>query len=401
MVVSSEVSDAMALRYPYARPTVSEADIAAVTAAARDPTLTQGARLRAFETALCETFGATEAVVCNSGTAALHMLYAALGLSPERGLLTTPVTFLATANAARLCGAPVAFCDVDPVTGLMTPERLEAAFARIDFPVAVVAVVHLAGRVADLRGLTDVARRHGAVLVDDACHAPGASYEDQGLRRLVGDGAYTAASTFSFHATKHVAMGEGGAAITHDPDLAKSMRLFRNHGMRRDPADWLHPPEPDAPWYYEMHALGLNYRADELSCALGLSQLRRLPESLAKRRALAQRYGSLLAGVDGMRTPDIPADADSHAWHLYAVAVDFAGLGKTRGAVMRALGDSGVGSQVHYIPLFLQPYYRAHGSNAFPGAMQYYERTLSIPLYPDLTEEDQVYIADALRQALA
>ena len=391
----------MALRYPYARPTVSDADIAALTAAARDPTLTQGDRLRAFEAALCETFGATEAVVCNSGTAALHMAYAALDLSPERGLLTTSVTFLATANAARLCDAPVGFCDVDPITGLMTPERLEAAFKRVDFPVAVVAVVHLTGRVADLPGLADVARRHGAVLVDDACHAPGAAYQDQACRRLVGDGSYTAASTFSFHATKHIAMGEGGAAITNDADLARKMRLFRNHGIRRDPADWLYPPEPDAPWYYEMDALGLNYRADELSCALGLSQLSRLSESLAERRVLAQRYESLLAPIDRLVLPEIPTDAESHAWHLYAIALDFAGMGKTRGAVMRALSDAGVGSQVHYIPLFLQPYYRAHGSNAFPGALHYYEHTLSIPLYPGLTEDDQAYIADALRRALA
>jgi len=389
------------VKYPYSRPDVTPDDIAAIAKAAGGQFLTQGPAVEAFEKALSARLGGREAVVCNSGTAALHLIYMALGLSPAAGLLTTPLTFLATASAARMCGAPVGFADADSATGLMTPETLAAAFAAATFPVKAVAVVHLGGRVADMAGLAAVAARHGAVLVEDACHAPGASYMAGGARHSVGACAHSAAAAFSFHAIKHVTMGEGGAVLTNEPALARRMRMLRSHGMVRDAADWLDPPEPNAPWYYEMHEIGWNYRADELACTLGLSQLARLDAGLERRRELVVAYQDLLGNVDGLCLPEIPADPAAHAWHLYAVAVDFARLGRTRGQVMRDLAAHGIGTQVHYIPLSHQPYYRPFATRKLPGAETYYARTLSLPLYPALTHDDQRAIADALRGILA
>ena len=391
----------MNIKYPYSRPDVTSDDLAAITRAAGGQFLTQGPMVEAFERALCARLGGREAVVCNSGTAALHLIYMALGIGPTAGLLTTPVTFLATASAARMCGAPVGFVDVDLKTGLMTPETLAAAFNEAAFPVKAVAVVHLGGRVADLAGLSAVAARHGAVIVEDACHAPGASYIANGKRHSVGACAHSIAATFSFHAIKHVTMGEGGAVLVNDSALARSMRMLRSHGIIRDAADWIDPPEPNAPWYYEMHEIGWNYRADELACALGLSQLGRLDVGLERRRELVAAYKKLLGDIDALRLPECPIDPAAHAWHLYSVAIDFARLGRSRGQVMRDLASRGIGSQVHYIPLSHQPYYRPFTNRKLPGADAYYARTLSLPLYPALTYADQRAIADAVREVFA
>ncbi len=391
----------MNIKYPYSRPEVTSDDLAAITRAAGGQFLTQGPIVEAFERALRARLGGREAIVCNSGTAALHLVYMALGLGPAGGLLTTPLTFLATASAARMCGAPVGFADADPVTGLMTPETLEAAFVAATFPVKAVAVVHLGGRVADMAGLADVAARHGAVLVEDACHAPGASYLSGGTRHSVGACSHSAAATFSFHAIKHVTMGEGGAVLTNDPALARRMRVLRSHGLVRNADQWVDPPEPHAPWYYEMHEIGWNYRADELACALGLSQFGRLDLSLERRRELVAAYRNLLDDIVGLRLPESPVDPASHAWHLYSVSIDFARLGRSRGQVMRDLASRGIGSQVHYIPLSHQPYYRRFAKLDLPGADAYYAGTLSLPLYPALTDVDQRAIAEAMREVLA
>ncbi len=318
-----------------------------------------------------------------------------------QGLITSPLTFLATANAARMCDAPVAFCDVDRDTGLMTPETLEQAFVQAAFPVGVVAPVHLGGRVADLQGLADVASAHGAVLIDDACHAPGASYLSGGEHRRVGDGFAAIASSFSFHAIKHLTMGEGGAVLTNNLELAKSAKAFRGHGMVRDPGAWVSPPEPDAPWYYEMHDIGYNYHANELSCALGLNQLSRLEEGLRVRRALVGVYSEFLSDVPYLSLPAVPEDPNEHAWHLFAVAIDFESAGKSRGAVMRGLMEAGIGTQVHYIPLYRQPYYADRNVDAYPGAEYYYSRTLSIPMHLGIEVKDAEEIAAALRRVLA
>jgi len=388
----------MSIRFPYARQWVTEDDVAAVTAVMRGPFLTQGLVLPEFEAALAKTFGARHAVVCNSGTAALHLAYLALELGPERGLITSPITFLATASAARLCGAPVAFADVDSRTGNMTVESARRALESAPFPVAALAPVHLGGRPCDLAGLRALADRHGCAIVEDACHAPLAAYRDaEGARFVVGACSHSDVAVLSFHAIKHVAMGEGGAVLTSSDRIAERARLLRNHGMTRDPAAWVAAPEPEAPWYYEMHDVGWNYRATELQCALGLSQLKRLDESNRRRAEIAARYDERLGNLKYIAPPPAPIRADEHAWHLYPVAIDFAALGASRGQVMKALAARGVGSQVHYIPLYRQPYYAAQGHAPLPGAETYYARTLSLPMYLGLENGDVDEICDAVR----
>lgn len=388
------------MKYPYACPDVVQADIDLVAATMRGQFLTQGPRLAEFEAALADKFDVRHAVVCNSGTAALHLAYAALGVTADKGLVTSPLTFLATANAARMCGAQVAFADTEPATGNMTVAGMGAALQAADFKVGAIVPVHLGGRPCDMPALKALADDAGCAVIEDACHAPLAVYRDEtGERFTVGACAHSDAAVFSFHAIKHLAMGEGGAVCTNDDAIAEKARRLRNHGLTRSPEDWRNPPEPDAPWYYEMHALGWNYRACELQCALGLSQLARLEDGIARRQAIAAGYAARLGDVAYVTAPPPPPSADGHVWHLYPVAIDFGAAGLSRGAVMRALADRGVGSQVHYIPLYRQPYYADRGA-ALPGAEAYYAATLSIPMYPQLGEADLDVIVDALGEAL-
>ena len=388
----------MTIRYPYSRPELTKADVDLVVASLQGQFLTQGPRLAEFEAALARKLGARHAVVCNSGTAALHLAYLGLELGPDRGLLTTPITFLATANAARMCGAPVAFVDVDPVTGNVTAETVRAALDASTVPIAAVAVVHVGGRACDMAALRALTAERGVALVEDACHAPLATYRDgAGKLHTVGGCAHSDAAVFSFHAIKHIAMGEGGALLTNDDRVADAARLYRNHGMTRDPDQWTSAPEAEAPWYYEMHDVGWNYRATEMQCALGLSHLDRLEDGIRTRRRIAARYDRLLAGLNHVATP--PRD-DGNVWHLYPVAIDFAAAGKSRGRVMNELAARGVGTQVHYIPVNRQPYYAALGVAATPHADAYYQRPLSIPIYPGLSDGDLEIIADDIRAVL-
>lgn len=378
----------MTLRFPYARPTLSDDDVAAVTEVLRDQYLTQGPRVEAFETELAASLGAEHAVTCSSGTAALHLAYLAAGLGPDRGLLTSPITFLATASAARMCGAPVVFADVNPATGNLDPAAMRETLRATRVPVAAIAVVHLGGRACDMVAFRDIADEFDCLLIEDASHAPGAHYRDQaGAAYPVGGCRHSQLATFSFHAIKHIAAGEGGAVLTNDAALADKMRRWRNHGMIREADDWTNPPEGDAPWYYEMHELGYNYRLTDLQCALGRSQLRALGDSVTRRRQIAALYDSALANLNAVTPPPAPT-LDGHAWHLYQIAIDFAALGKTRGEVMRGLARRGVGTQVHYIPLYRQPYFRAAAREPLAGAEAHYAATLSIPMYPSLTDRD-------------
>ncbi len=389
----------MTLRYPYARPGVSEADIQAVANSLTGQFLTQGPQLEAFERELCNIFGARHAVVCNSGTAALHLVYMALDLGPERGLLTSPVTFLATANAARMCGASVIFADVDPATGNVTPDTLTAALDSAEQPVDVATVIHLGGRPCDMAGIREVTKTHGAALVEDACHAPLAEYRTaEGKVCRVGACDHSDVAVFSFHAIKHIAMGEGGAVLTNDKAIAESARTLRNHGMVRAADRWRSAPESGAPWYYEMHELGWNYRACEMQCALGFSQLARLEEGMVRRREIAAIYDKALSGLNHV---SLPSPDEGHAWHLYPIAIDFDAVGKTRGEVMRSLAAQGIGTQVHYIPLYRQPFYAGSDPAGFPGAEYYYARSLSIPMYPGLSDDDVAEISAAVRQVVS
>jgi UDP-4-amino-4,6-dideoxy-N-acetyl-beta-L-altrosamine transaminase len=389
----------MAIRFPYSQPDVTAADVDSVAESMQGHFLTQGPKLLEFEEALSKTLGAKHAIVCNSGTAGLHLAYLAVCLGPDRGLLTTPLTFLATASAARMCGAPVAFADTDPVAGNVTAETVRAALKAADVPIAAVTAVHLGGRACDMVDIRQETARSGVALIEDACHAPLASYSDKsGTRFSVGACTHSDAAVFSFHAIKHVAMGEGGAVLTNDDEIARRARICRNHGMIREPENWIQSPEPDAPWYYEMHEVGWNYRACELQCALGVSQLERLDEGIKRRREIAQRYDALLSGLNCLAVPRFDS---GHVWHLYPLTIDFAAAGKSRGQVMRELAQRGVGTQVHYIPVNSQPYYRKISNDRTPNADKYYARTLSIPMYNGLSDEDVKTIAGHIRAVLS
>lgn len=394
---------------PYGRQSIDEDDIAAVTAALRGDLLTTGPKVAAFEQALTAVTGSSQAVVCANGTAALHLAYAGLGIGAGDAVVVPAITFAATANAARHAGAEVVFADVDPQTGLMTPENFTQALERANQPVEAVAPVHLAGQPADMEALAAAADAYGVAIVEDGCHALASRYGDSsGQEGPIGDCRFAKAVCFSFHPVKTIAMGEGGAIATNDPALAERMRRLRHHGLSADPAQFAHPEHGmDArgkanPWYAEMPELGYNYRATDFQCALGLSQLAKLDRFAAARRSLRRHYAHRLAGLAPILTMNQPGPGSDPCWHLAVVLIDFAALGRDRAQVMAALKDRGIGSQVHYFPVSHQPYYRRrYGLAHLPGAWRYYERCLSLPLYPAMTLADVDRVCDALIDVLA
>lgn len=382
------------IKYPYSKPEITKSDISKVTNVLRSGYLTQGKAIKIFEAEISKEFKAKYTLVCNSGTAALHLVYSSLNLGPNNGLLTTPLTFLATANAAKMCNAPVIFCDVDPITGLMTPETIENALINSKIKIKVISVVHLGGNLCNMKKISEVAKKYNCLIVEDACHAPGAFYNKN---IPVGSSKYSVATTFSFHAIKHIAMGEGGCITTNDLNLYNNILLKRNHGMERDQKKFKFSPEKSAPWYYEMNDLGWNYRADEMACALGYSQLSRLRKNINKRRSLVDYYYKYLKDE---KLIELPIKNNNNVWHLFPIKINFEKLGKTRGEFMKELEQYGIGSQVHYIPLYLQPYYREKNIKKYKGAKEYYKSTLSIPLYVQLKRTDIFYITEKIKNIL-
>jgi len=337
---------------PYGRQSIDEDDIAAVSEALRGDFLTTGPTVAAFERAFAEVVGARHAIACANGTAALHLAMLALDIQPGGVVIAPSITFLATANCARYVGADVVFSDVDPDSGLMTPATLAEAISRVGGRrLRAVLPVHLRGDTVDLPALALLAAEAGAVLVEDAPHALGSTMTFGNVTETVGDGRHSAMATFSFHPVKTIATGEGGMVTTNDSLLAERLRRLRSHGMVR-------PADAD-PWWYEMPEPGFNYRLPDILCALGLSQLKKLPAFAARRRALAAAYGEALAPLaPGVRPAHRPPWSDP-VLHLMTVLVDFEAAGRTRRQVVDALKSQGEGSQVHYIPVHRQPYYRA------------------------------------------
>ena len=379
---------------PYGRQTIEDDDIAAVVAALQADFLTTGPTVEAFETAFAEKVGARHAVACANGTAALHLAMLALEVRPGEAVVAPAITFLATANCARYVGAEVVFADVDPTSGLMTPQTLADALSRLDGrKLRAVLPVHLRGDAADLPGLATLAAEAGAVLVEDAPHALGTTMQFGNVAERVGDVRHSAMATFSFHPVKTIATGEGGMVTTNDPGLAERLTILRSHGMTR-------PPDAD-PWWYEMAEPGFNYRLPDILCALGLSQLAKLDRFAARRRALAAAYETALAPLAPIvRLAARPAWSDP-VLHLMCVLIDFEAAGRSRREVVDALKAGGVGSQVHYIPVHRQPYYRErYGELNLPGAEAWYARCLSLPLYPGMADSDVEKVASALTDAL-
>ena len=382
---------------PYARQNVSEEDVAAVTAVLRSDFLTQGPAGPRFERRVAELCGAKHAVAVSSATAGLHLAALALGLGPGRTLWTSPNTFVASANCARYCRADVDFVDVELDSGNLSvaalAAKLEQAAAANRLP-SVLVPVHFAGLPCDLAEIAALARRYGVAVIEDAAHAIGATYRGG----PVGDGRFSDCTVLSFHAVKTVTTGEGGMILTNRDDLAAHLRRLRTHGITREPAELT--AVPAGPWSYEQVELGYHYRLTDIQAALGWSQMDRLPEFLRRRRELAARYDRLLAELP-VHLPARRADRES-GWHLYPVVLDRARCVRNRAEVFAALRAGGIGVNVHYIPVHLQPYYRKLGFKPgdFPVAEARYAAALTLPLYYGLTDAQQDNVVAALRLAL-
>jgi dTDP-4-amino-4,6-dideoxygalactose transaminase len=370
----------------YGRQSISEEDVEAVTVVLRGDWLTTGPTVAAFEAAVSELAGGHRTVSCTSGTAALHIAYAALGVGPGDEVVTTPMTFVATASGASLLGATIVFADVEPDTGLLDPAAVASA---VTSRTAVVAAVDYAGHPCDWDALQPVADSVGAVTLDDAAHSVGGSYRG----RPVGDLADVA--TMSFFPTKNFTTGEGGAVVAKDPTVAQRAAEFHNIGLVRDAHRF--EVTDQGPWHQEVHDFGLNYRLTDLGSALGLSQLRRLGRFKERRAAIKARYDDALADVDGVRTPVQRDDVDP-AWHLYPLRV----LDGRRREVFEKMRASGIGVQVNYLPVYWHPVYARMGyrRGMCPNAEAFYAQELSLPMFPDLTDAQVDQVVEALRDAL-
>lgn len=382
---------------PYGRQSLDQADIDAVVEVLKSDWLTQGPTIERFEAAMAERCQAGFGVAVCNATAALHIACLAAGLGEGDVLWTSPNTFLASANCGRYCGADVDFVDIDPLTWNLDVNvlgrKLETAEREGKLPKVLVAVA-FSGQSCDMRAIAGLSRRYGFVVIEDASHAVGARYAG----RPVGCGEFADMTVFSFHPVKIVTTGEGGLVLTNSPERAEHLRRLRSHGMTRDPAQMDEPSH--GPWYYQQIELGFNYRITDMQAALGLSQLSKLDGFLARRRQLVARYQALLGDLP-LTLPTCQADAES-AWHLYVVRVQTERLTVSHRQVFEGLRAAGIGVNVHYIPVHLQPYYRDLGfaANDFPEACAYYAQAISLPLYPAMTDEQQDCVIGQLKRLL-
>ena len=383
---------------PYGRQTIDEDDIAAVLAVLRSDFLTCGPQVDAFEREFAAMVGAKHAVAVCNATAALHLAMLAAGIGSGDRVVTSPNTFLASANCAAFVGAIPDFADIDTVSYNLDPFSLET-YWKPDTK-AVVAVDY-AGQPADLPAIAQVARKRGALVIEDACHGAGGSFIHDDKNWKLGGHPWADITVFSFHPVKTMTTGEGGMFVTNDEEFARRARLLRTHGMERDQSRFVGCDSSRCtqlsevgPWSYEMQQLGYNYRITELQCALGRSQLKKIPVFMKRRQEIVTKYNKALDRIAHVKIPAIRGEADLFpltSWHLYTLQLDFPGLGKTRTQFMTALREKGIGSQVLYIPVYLQPWYRqtyGYAPGKCPNAESFYAQALSLPLYPAMTDGD-------------
>ncbi len=383
---------------PYARQDINQTDIDAVVAVLRSDFLTQGPVVPAFEKAVADYCGAQHAVAVNSATSALHIACLALGVGKGDIVWTTPITFVASANCALYCGATVDFVDIDPCTYNLSVERLVEKLALAEkvgkLPKVVIAV-HLCGQPCDMAGIHALSKQYGFKIIEDAAHAIGGKYKDE----PIGNCRYSDITVFSFHPVKIITSGEGGMAVTNDATLAKHMRLLRSHGISSTAVD-MQPRPAQEIWNYQQIDLGFNYRMTDLHAALGLSQMRRLDKFVKQRHAIAKRYDQLLSALPVL-TPWQQADSYS-GYHLYVIRLKLNEINKTQPQIYDALHAAEIIVNVHYIPVYRQPYYEQMGFKAgyCPQAEQYYSEVFSIPMYPGLTVAQQDQVVAAIREAV-
>ncbi|MDY3296225.1 UDP-4-amino-4,6-dideoxy-N-acetyl-beta-L-altrosamine transaminase [Selenomonas sp.] len=385
----------------YGKQDVNDADIAAVEAVLRSDFLTQGPAIERFERRVAAYCGAKYAVAVTNATSALHIACRAAGLAEGDMLWTSPITFTASANCGRYCGADVDFVDIDDATYNMDADVLEQKLAaaraagRSGRLPKVVVPVHLAGQSCDMVRIHALAEEYGFTVLEDASHATGADY----LGGKVGSCAYSDMAVFSFHPVKIITTGEGGMVLTNRADLYEKLKLYRSHGITRDPQLMTHAS--DGPWYYQQVDLGYNYRMTDIQAALGYSQMDRLDQFVARRRHLVARYNELLRDLP-LRTPHV-MDGAGPSWHIYIVRLDLTKVKKPKTQIFAEMRARGITLNLHYIPVHTQPYYEAlgHRPEECPVAMQYYKEAFTLPLYTLLTEEQQDGIVAALKEVLA
>ncbi len=382
---------------PYGYQDITQADIDAVVGVLQSDFLTQGPMVPRFEQSVAQHVGASHALAVNSATSALHIACMALGLGQGDWLWTTPVTFVASANCGLYCGAQVDFVDIDPRTYNLCPQALERKLEQAErdgkLPKIVVAV-HLCGQPCDMQAIHVLAQRYGFKVIEDASHAIGGKYQGE----FIGNGRYSDITVFSFHPVKIITTAEGGMALTNDAELANKMALLRSHGITRDPAQMTH--EADGPWYYQQIDLGFNYRMTELQAALGVAQMGRLDQYVARRHQLAERYDDLLNELP-VTTPWQHPDGYS-GLHLYVIRLQLDKTAKTHRQVFEALREQGIGVNLHYIPLHTQPYYQRMGfrQGDYPEAERYYAEAISLPMFQTMSEAQQDEVVAAVCKAL-
>jgi UDP-4-amino-4,6-dideoxy-N-acetyl-beta-L-altrosamine transaminase len=377
-----------ATRLPYGRQQIDDADVAAVGEALRSDFLTTGPRIESFERAFAAYVGAKHAIAVNSGTAALHAAAFAAGIEPGTDAITTSLTFAATANCVRYLGGRVLFADVRPDILTLSPDATRKAMTPAT---RAVLAVDYTGEPADLDELKDIAAANGALLIEDACHALGAVYRGRRVGQIAD------LTVFSLHPVKHVTSGEGGVVTTDRDDLASALRMFRTHGISTS----AQTREREGSWFYEMQALGFNYRITDFQCALAESQLRKADKWLARRRAIAAQYHDAFRDLDEITTPAELPDRE-HAWHLYVIRLSLEKLRAGRGEIFKALHAENIGVNVHYIPVTWHPYYQSLGyaKGLCPTAEDAYERMLTIPLFPSMTDQDVGDVVTAVRKVI-
>lgn len=367
---------------PYGKQTIEQDDIQAVVDVLQSDFLTTGPKIAEFEQTVADYVGAKYAVAISNGTSALHAACFAAGIGPGDEVITTPLTFAASANCVLYCGGTPVFADVDPKTYNIDPEDIRRKIT--DRTKAIIAV-HLAGQPCDMDAIHSIAREHGLIVIEDGAHALGSVYKGKKV------GSMSDMTTFSFHPVKPITTGEGGMIVTDNEDFYKKMILFRSHGITRDDSMMT---RNDGPWFYQQFNLGYNYRITDIQCALGCSQMKKLDRFLARRKEIVARYNEAFADCDNIITPYQLSDTES-GWHLYIVQVKKC----DRRQVFENMRENGIGVNVHYIPVYMHPYYQEHGYENVhcANAEEIYSHIISLPLYPGLTSEQQDYVIDTLK----
>ncbi len=368
---------------PYGRQSINEDDIKAVEEVLKSDFLTTGPKIAEFERKFADYVGAKYAVAVSNGTAALHIACMAAGIGEGDEVITTPITFAASANCALYCGATPVFADIDPVTYNILPESIEACVTE---RTKAIIPVHYTGQACDMDAIHKIADRYNLIVIEDAAHAVGAEYKGKKI------GSLSDMTEFSFHPVKHITCGEGGIVTTNREDLYEKLKLFRTHGITRE-EKFLH--KVDGPWYYEQIDLGYNYRITDIQAALGISQLGRIDKFLEKRKKIAAKYDEAFRDFDGIEIPK-QAEYSNSAYHLYVIKVDKS----IRKALFEYLRANNIGVNVHYIPVYTFPYYREHGYENVKceNAEKLYESIISIPIYYDLSDEEQDYVIDKIKE---